>query len=457
MGIRFLLFTLVCAAQTQTPPPAAKSPIDEFSDSVEKLARMVNPAVLEIVSESYGTAEGDSGGNASVVTRQKALGTGVFLTADGDMMTNAHVVAGARKVRIRMHDTPRNRGKLIDVEIVGVDRDTDLALLKVPGTAWPHLRLGDSLALRQGQVVFAIGNPRGLENSISMGVVSAAARQISPDAAQVFIQTDAPINPGNSGGPLINSRGEVVGINTFILSQSGGSEGLGFAIPSNLVHDVYAQLKKYGRVRRGELGVIVRSVTPTLAAALGLPREDGVLIQDVVQGKGAASAGVKPDDIVIRIEGRTVRNVRQFSNSLFRSHLGGMLKLDIVRAGEIVQVQVPFAEHVDPAEILAEQMRDRATPVPALGILAVPLDEDTAKVTGEPRYHFGVVVVAGLQTSNGFQEPLQAGDIVYAVNGKIANDLSALRELLGALRDTDPLVVQVQREGMLRYFVLRGE
>ncbi|MGO9095511.1 MAG: trypsin-like peptidase domain-containing protein [Bryobacteraceae bacterium] len=436
---------------------APRSPIDDFSEAIEKLIRQVNPAVLEVVTESYGGSESESGGNTSVVTRRKGLGTGVFVSADGDMLTNAHVVAGAKKVRVRMRGSARASGKLVDAEVAGVDRETDLALLKVPGSAWPHLTLADSSLLRQGQIVFAVGNPRGLENSITMGVVSSAARQISPDAAQVFIQTDAPINPGDSGGPLIDARGEIVGINTFIFTESGGSEGLGFAIPGNLVRDVYAQLKKYGRVRRGKLGVAIRSVTPTLATALGLSREDGVLIQDVAPGKAAANAGVQPDDIVIRVEGRPVRNVRQFENSLFRSQLGGTLTLELVRGREAIKLQVPFKEDVDPSERLAEQVRDKATPVPQLGILGITLDPSTAALVAEPRYHYGVIAVANLQTNVPFQEELQAGDIIYSVNGKLAADMDGLNKLVSAWREGDPLVVRVQRDDILRYLVLRGE
>jgi serine protease Do len=468
---RIQIFFVVscCCVMGQQPAPVArggsikpqgaanvlKTSLDHFSESVESLVRQVNPAVLEVITDSYGGPDGAQG-NASVVTRRQALGTGVFVSADGDMITNAHVVAGARKVRVRTHDSARTRGKLLDAEIVGVDTETDLALLKVAGS-WPHLNLGDSNLLKQGQLVFAVGNPRGLESSISMGVVSAVSRQIGPDSAQVFIQTDTPINPGNSGGPLINSRGDVIGINTFILTESGGSEGLGFAIPSNLVRDVYAQFKKFGRVRRGELGVVIRSVTPALATALNLSREEGVLIQDVVPGKSAASAGVRPDDIVVRVEGRPVRSVRQFMSSLFRSHLGGMLALEVVRGHDTVKVQVPFEERIDPGQQLADQVRDRAVPVAPLGILAIDLDPSTAQLVSNPRYHSGVIAVASLQNSSSFEEEIQPGDIIFSVNGKLATNIAGLTELMSALRESDPMVVQVQRGSVLRYLVLRGD
>jgi serine protease Do len=341
---------------------ASVASLEGFSETVERLVHQSSPAVVQIVADGFGTRDDETSGHTSTVSRQKGIGTGVVLSADGDVITNAHVVSGARRVRVRAG------ARSIDAQVVGIDRDTDLALLRVPGTEWPHLRLADSSMARQGQIVIALGSPRGLENSVSMGVISSAARQISPDAAIAFIQTDAPINPGNSGGPLISPRGEVVGINTFIITESGGSEGLGFAIPSNLVRDVYAQLKKYGRVRRGELGVVIRSVTPALVKALGLTRDQGILIQDVVPGKAAAEAGLKADDIVTRVEGRPVRNIRQFSNNLFRSEIGGTLTLEIVRGGSEAQmIQVPFQEAVDATEKIAQQVRDQAVPIPQLG------------------------------------------------------------------------------------------
>jgi len=427
---------------------------------VERLVRQVSPSVLETVSESFVGRDEEQGGNANTVTAKTGVGTGFFVSADGDLITNAHVVAGARRVRVRLTGAGtvdhKMRGRLVDAEVVGVDRETDLALLKLPGT-WPHLELADSSLLRQGQIVLAFGNPRGLENSVTMGVVSATARQIHPDAAQAYIQTDAPINPGNSGGPLVNTHGDVVGVNTFIYTESGGSEGLGFAIPSSLVRDVYVQLKKYGRVRRGELGVILRSVTPTLASALNLARDEGVLVQDVRPGGGAAEAGLQRDDIVTRVQGRPVRNVRQFSNSLFRSEIGERLTLEVVRGDQSVKVQVPLEESNDAAERIAEQVKEKASPIPQLGVLAIPLDTSTAELISEPRYRFGSIVAAKLQSSSSFQEELQPGDIVFGVNGKQTDGIEALKQVLNTVPEASPLVVQVQRYGVLRYLVLRGE
>ncbi len=456
----FCLAGDVLLAQSAAIRPSPPNPLDDFSNAVERLVQRTAPAVLQVVTEGFSGGV-ESGGNAGAVSRQTGVASCVAVSADGDLITSAHVLNGVRRVRVRLdghegagHGTA---GLLVDAKIVGVDRETDLALLKLDRPTPQHLELADSSLLRQGQLVFALGNPQGLNNSASMGVVSAVSRGFGPDASQSFIQTDAPINPGSSGGPLINTQGQVVGIDTFILTESGGSEGLGFAIPSDLVRDVYAQLKKYGRVRRGEIGVVVRSVTPTIAGALGLPRHDGVLIQDVQPQGTALAAGLKADDIVISVEGRPVRNVRQLSNSLFRSEIGETLALEVVRGDKNLTLHVALDEHSDATEILAQQVRDRATPIPQLGVLVVPLDAALADVIPDARPDSGSVVAAKLQTTSAVQEELEVGDVIVGINGKPATGVAPLQELLNAQPEDGPLVAHVQRNGLLRYFLIRGE
>lgn len=441
----------------------SRSALEEFSATIQRLIADVNTAVVEVVAEGFGEPEAAAGGRTNAVSRQTREGTGVMVSADGDLVTNAHVVTSARSIQVRIGDQPggsqrsRGRSRMVPAQITGIDRETDLALLKIPAGNRRTLKFADSSQLRQGQVVFAVGSPMGLENSVSMGIVSAVDRQLDADASQAYVQTDAPINPGNSGGPLINTRGEIVGINTFIFSSSGGNEGLGFAIPSNLVRDVYAQLKRYGRVRRGELGVVVRSVTPVIAKALNLPRDRGVLVQDVVPGKAAADAGIQINDIVVRVEGRSVWNLRQFSNSLFRSEIGGKLRVEVLRGDARAELSVAFLERNDDVEKLLEQIKEKASPIAQLGILAVPLDRDTAALVSEPRYAFGTIVAAKLQAPSSFQEELEPGDVILGINGQSAKNIEALTDLIKRLPEHSPLVVQVQRQGVLRYLVLSGE
>src|ERR1035441_3884557 len=246
MKLPISLFWAIATAAAQQPAATRADTLHDLSAQLEALSHRVSRAVVQIFATGYVlNDERESGSNAAIVTRQRATGSGVVVSADGYIVTNAHVVSNARQVRVRMADESAGgatggtntamqpSGKILEAHIVGVDRETDLAVLKVERTDLNPLPLGDSDTLHQGQLVMAFGNPLGLENCRSMGICSSVARQIKPDDTMIYIQTDAPINPGNSGGPLVDADGRVMGINTFILSQSGGSEGLGFAIPSN--------------------------------------------------------------------------------------------------------------------------------------------------------------------------------------------------------------------------------
>ena len=230
-----------------------------------------------------------------MIGRQRSIGSGAIVDPDGYIITNAHVVAGARQVQVVLHrdttaDGPvrlaraRRRARPSTPASSAPRRDIDLALLKVDLTGLPALPLANYDAIRQGELVFAFGSPEGLRNSVSMGVVSSVARQVEPDSPTIYIQTDAPINPGNSGGPLVNIDGELVGLNTFILTESGGSQGLGFAIPSAIVAAAYPQLRKYGHLHHGQIGFAMQTITPALAAGLGLSRTSGVMVSDVLPG-----------------------------------------------------------------------------------------------------------------------------------------------------------------------------
>ena len=449
-------------AQSTARPAGARNPLDDFSQTVQRLIRDVSPAVVDVVVQSFGGRENESNGRANMLSHQTREAAGVLISADGYLVTNAHVVLTAQRIEIRFGDARGPQGSTVrrnpvQAEVVGIDQETDLAVLKIPGAGWSFLTFADSSKLHQGEVVFAVGNPRGLENSVSMGIVSAAERLLDPDSSQAFIQTDAPINPGNSGGPLINTRGQIAGINTFIVSSSGGNEGLGFAIPGNLVKEICAQLQLYGRVRRGELGVVVRGVTPTIAKALKLPQDRGVLIQDVTPGKAAAEAGVQINDIVVRVKGRSVTNLRQFSNSLFRSEIGEKLELEVLRDRTRIKLDVALQEPNRDGEALLDQMKERAVPVARIGILAVPLDSETAALVSEPRHEVGTIVAARLQTSFIFQEELEPGDVIFGINGQPAGSIEALKGLVSGLPEGSPLVVQVQRQGSLRYLVLSGD
>jgi serine protease Do len=466
----FALELLAQPAEQSVPPPPTQAArrigsLQEFSESLEALSSRVSKSVVQIFSSGYALgAEGDPGTTAAVVTRQRATGSGVIMSADGYILTNAHVVSHARRVRVRLAAEEPGKsasmepaGKVLEARIAGIDRDTDIAVLKINAQNLPYLELGDSDSLQQGQLVMAFGSPLGLENSVSMGVVSSVARQIKPDDSMIYIQTDAPINPGNSGGPLVDTEGHVMGMNTFILTQSGGSEGLGFAIPSNMIRNIYTQLRDNGHVHRTEIGVAAESITPALAQGLRLAQDWGVVLADVTPGGPADDAGLKPGDIVVRVNGKRMRDARQLEMNLFRYAVGDKVQVETLRGAETMTFSVVVAARDDDPQRFADMVDPAKNLVPKLGILGIDIDRKIADMLPDLRKKYGVVVAAAGGESPYSGDALKPGDVIYAVNTEPVTSVAALRKALDALKDTDPVVLQIERDGQLAYLTLEVE
>jgi serine protease Do len=388
-----------------------------------------------------------------LLSKQKSTGSGVILSTDGYIVTNSHMVRGARRIQVRL---PAD-GKTLDAKLVGMDRATDLAVVKVDLKGLRHLTLGDSDLLRQGEFVMAFGNPLGLDGSVSTGIVSATARQIKPDDPMIYIQTDASINPGNSGGPLVDAEGRVVGINTFILSQSGGSEGIGFAIPSNTVRSVFEQIRKEGHVHRGEIGVFAQTVTPALMAGLGLPQDWGVLVGDVEPEGPADRAGLKVGDIVVGLNGKTMQNARQLEISVYRYPRNERVTLDVLRGADKLSVQIPVTEREDDPQRFADMVSPEESLVSRLNILGVGIDKQLAALLPDLRHPWGVVVAAGSVQGLNVGTALQAGDVLYSVNGVPVTSVVALKKRLAEFKPGDTPVLQIERSSRLMYVVIELE
>lgn len=461
--MRRLGFVLIWAVLTPlcAQTGAGAGDLGRLSGEFRALARKVNPSVVKVVAVGYRALEEDESGETGVATRQQSSGSGVIIDRAGYVVTNAHVVMNAQRVQVTLPNLPdaapprasalRPTGRIVRAELVGLDLETDIAVLKVEEPDLPALPLADSDAVEQGQIVMAFGSPLGLDNSVTLGVVSSAARQFKPDDPMIYIQTDAPINPGNSGGPLVDIEGRVVGINTLILTQSGGSEGLGFAVPSNIVASVVDQLVKSGRVVRGEIGVVVQTISPALAAAWRLPRAWGVVVADVEDDGPGAKAGLVTGDVIVSLNGRPMENARQFNVNVYRPEIGRPVRVEILRGARQMAVDVPVVERSDESERLAALGSNEENLIAELGVFATDLTASLRQQIGPFRRERGVVVAARSADGPILEDGFQAGDVIYALNREATPTVARLRALLRKLKSGEPLGLQIERGGRLRF------
>jgi serine protease Do len=460
LGIASLVSSGSVAAQTSQKAPMSDA-LHQLDASIEALVQRVSPAVVQIIVTGYGSTEQSDRGQTSVVIgRQRAIGSGVIVDPEGYIITNSHVLNGAEKIEVFVPLQPGTSGKVdanygpqgksYQARIVGSTREIDLAVIKIEAHGLPVLSIGKPALPAQGEVVFAFGSPEGLRNTVTMGVVSAVARQPDPDSPLVYVQTDTPINPGNSGGPLVNADGNLVGINTFIFSTSGGNQGLGFAIPAGVVSYAYPQLVKYGHIHQPEIGVIVQTITPELSQGLHLQRDFGVIVSDVVPGSPAESAGLKIQDIILGVDGGATASLPLFTHSLYMHGAGERVNLQILRGSDQLQLQVALVDRPHKADTLTELADPEKNLVRRLGILGIELTLEMAQSLPDLRIPTGVIVAA--KTLGAQQEvPLQSGDVVHALNGTTITTLAGLRESLAKLSLGDPVALLVERNGQLQY------
>jgi serine protease Do len=446
-------------AQRTPPTPGSLSPLRALDASVQELTKQVALSVVQIFATGYGPVANRRDGQADVVIGpQHSSGSGVIIDTDGYIVTNAHVVAGARRVQVvlpgaadSLEGSLAETGRTVEAKVVGVTSANDLALLKIDAPDLRALPFANYDKIRQGELVFAFGSPEGLRNSVTMGIVSAVARQMDVDSAAIYVQTDAPINPGSSGGPLVNVDGELVGLNTFIYSDSGGSQGLGFAIPSTVVATAYQQLRKYGHVHRAIVGLNVQAITPILAAGLNLSRSSGLVVSDVEPGGPADQAGVEVQDVLTTVDGKPVGSPPLLALRLSAHAAGDSVELGIIRNSETMLLTAVVVEERGHTDDLISVADPEANVVHRLGIVGLDLTPERAALLPDLRISAGVLVAARELNAPGLEGSLATGDVIHAVNGVNIRSLDALRVFLDAADMKTGVVLQIEREGRLMF------
>ncbi|MFO0774686.1 MAG: Do family serine endopeptidase [Nitrospiraceae bacterium] len=440
--------------------PAASS--GDLQQQIKSTAAKVIPAVVSIAATvmlpdqalSDESLPFGSFRDAPQLRRQYGQGSGVILSADGYIITNNHVVADAKDVEVLLTDRRQFKGR-----VVATDPKTDVAVVKIQASGLPTVAWGDSSRLAVGEFVLAIGNPLGLSKTVTFGIVSAVGRaDVGVADYEDFIQTDAPINPGNSGGALVNTAGELVGINTAIASPTGGSVGVGFAIPSNMVKQVMQSLLKSGRVVRGFLGAVTQDVTPVLSKIFKLPDVKGAIVTDL-QAKGSAErAGLRRGDVVVRYDGHDIFDGGHLRNLIAQAPIGSRHKLEIVREGRVMQadltVQEAPHEHKKKSDML--EIREGQQSHPLAGMAVDELTQQMSRQMGLTLTS-GLVVTEIEEGSLAEVSGIQAGDVILEVNQKAVPSLQAYQRVVEPIRPNELALVLVNRQGTVLYVPIQAE
>lgn len=451
--------------------PAAGAVPPDFADLAEKLGpTVVNiyttqtvevssplhqffPEEMEIPEQFrrfFGLPDAPGGESPKREFKRTSLGSGVIVTSDGYIITNNHVVEDADEINVTLYTFEE-----YEATIIGRDPKSDLALIKIkPKTDLPAVTFGNSDTLRVGEWVLAIGNPFGLQQTVTAGIVSAKGRSINNESYGNFIQTDASINPGNSGGPLFNLQGEMVGVNTAIFSRTGGNIGIGFAIPGNMAQNVFAQLKEHGKVTRGWLGVMIQQVTPDLAENFNLDRPIGALVGQVVPDSPAEKAGLKAGDVIISYNGKEVSQMSMLPAMVANTPIGEKSKLVLIRDGKRQNITVEIGKLEEEEAVLADTETGTSK---KLGMTVQELTPKLAESLGIEKSH-GVIVTDVNPDSAAAEAGIFRGDIILEINREKVEDIAAYKKIMQAAQEKKKsILLLIQRDKSTRFVVLETE
>jgi serine protease Do len=464
LAVGCMIVSLPVCGQNQSP-----TILKDYDQAIDQVAERAMQSVVEIQVTGYAVPENDKdqGGQPQALVRQRSLGSGVIVDPDGYIITNNHVVAGALRIRViiapatvqlvsgntQMHNPQR----VYEAKLIGTTHYADLALIKIEEKGLPFIPLPERFDFRLGQTVVAIGAPEGLDHTVTKGIISAVGRQPEADRPMVYVQTDAPINPGNSGGPLIDRNGNLVGINTFIFTSGGGSEGLGFAIPEPLVRIVYHELKEHGIVANVTIGAHAQSITPTMASGLKLPQDWGVILSDIDAGGPAAAAGLRAKDIVTTMDGLTVDSLPKYTAFLYIHKRASAISMDVLRDGKPLTVSVTPVNAPPQVENLSDLINPKRDLIAPLGIFVMDLKHSEVGAMLNLRSDTGVLVIGLLGGEPAIAADLSAGDVIRAVNGAALDNSQQLRQILSEFKPGEAVVLEVERQSVLQYVAFEME
>lgn len=465
------------AAPPSQPPPAAPISVDGVRTSYADVVEKTSPAVVRIEADHHSKAQpmiqfpfgDDDLFRQMPVPKQnqrgpieRGLGSGVLVSADGTLLTNYHVVDGAEKITVAMNDN-----KTFEAKIVGSDQPSDLAVLKIEAQNLPFLSLGNSDNVRVGDIVLAIGNPLGIGQTVTAGIISAKGRRtgLSDGSFEDFLQTDAPINRGNSGGALVNLNGELIGINSQILSPggtNGGNIGIGFSIPSNMAKSVMEQLLKDGKVHRGMLGINIQNISDDTAKGLGLKDTTGVVVANVQPGSAAEKAGIKRYDVITEINGEKIEDSNVLRNKVAGTAPGTSIKLTVIRNGSPQEITATLDEFSTDASKKASGQQDddngseKQVENGKLGLSLQPLTPQIAKQLGLDSNSEGMVVTDVDPTGAAAEEGIARGDVILEINRQPVNSTADVQAALDKANGK-PVLLLINRRGQTIFLTVRPE
>lgn len=464
------LFAAIFPAQGQTTSSQSSpdSILQHYDQAIDTVSEKAMRSVVEIEVTGYGSPEREDDSSApQVLQRQRSLGSGVIVDPDGYIVTNNHVVSGAVRIRVVVssatvemtpyHTSLARKQRMYEAKLIGTNRYADLAVIKIEEKNLPAMPLpNEQFRVRLGQTVLAIGAPQGLDHTVTKGIVSAIGRQPDEDRPMVYVQTDAPINPGNSGGPLIDGEGNLVGINTFILTSGGGSEGLGFAIPEPIVRFAYNEIKAHGSVRPITIGAHAQTITPDLAAGLKLPQDWGVIISDINRAGPAEAGGLRPGDIVTSLDGVAIDSLPKYTAFMYLHPRDRPMQMQVQRGGETVTLRIAPVDAPPTVDNLSDLINPSTDLVAQLGVFCIDLSGQLSDALST-RSKSGILIAGLLGGEPATLADLQQGDVIRMLNGKPVIDTAHFRQAMAALPENSPAVVEIERAGTIQYVAFEIE